>query len=241
MAESDKVYVYDEAKNAHEGMTKEQVITAIENMEATGSPGDVDAGFITKIKEMNKQGYIRFWAGTMAEFNALAEKDPETLYLFTDDPTVEDLKDYADDAAGGVSEDLADYKATVNARLDSLGFKEGVAAVSAYGGKVPAVTVNSLKKQGKFVIFNLEWSFSSIVNQTFITFIAIPEEFRPKSGTEPDFAITWNVPGVSSGTIQPHWDSESGTISATIGITLPPGAIADEVKFSILNVGWEID
>ena len=93
MPDSLHVYLLDEAKNQHEGMTKEQIVTAIENMETTGSVGDVDAGFISKVLELNKHGKLRFWVGTMAEFNALETKDPDTLYLFTDDPTLDDIED----------------------------------------------------------------------------------------------------------------------------------------------------
>lgn len=53
-----------------EGMSKEQIFAAI--AEATGNtPTDVDAAFITKIKETNKNNALSFWYGTEAEFNAL--------------------------------------------------------------------------------------------------------------------------------------------------------------------------
>lgn len=69
-------------------MTKEQILAAI--AEATGNAvSGVDNAFITKIREMNASANLKFWVGTMAQFNALAEKDENTLYIFSDDDTAE--------------------------------------------------------------------------------------------------------------------------------------------------------
>lgn len=92
MAEN-KVYVLDDGANRHEAMTKEEVLTAITQAINDGTISDIDAGFITKIQEMNKKGVLKWWVGTQAEFNALAEKDANTLYLFTDDPLYQDILD----------------------------------------------------------------------------------------------------------------------------------------------------
>ena len=116
MAEEPKVYALDDAKNQRETMTREQIVTAIENMETTGSVGDVDAGFISKILELNKHGKLRFWVGSMAEFNALQSTETDTLYLFNDDPTVDDLE------AGikNVESQLYDTNRTLGMRLTKL-------------------------------------------------------------------------------------------------------------------------
>ena len=74
-----------------EGMTKEQIITAINNAISTGSVGDVDAGFITKVKATNADKYITFWLGTRAEYNALTTKSENCLYIITDDDSYEQL------------------------------------------------------------------------------------------------------------------------------------------------------
>lgn len=105
MAET-KVFALDEGKNAYETLTREQITSAIMQAVNEGTIGDLDAGFITKIQEMNKQGLLRFWIGTMAEFNALEEKDADTLYLFSDDPTVDDIEE----AIAAVENDLEGYK-----------------------------------------------------------------------------------------------------------------------------------
>lgn len=85
MSDTDRTYyVICSDKCMFEGMTKEQIITAI--AEATGAtPTSIDDAFITKIKEQNKNGIIKFWRGTVAEYNAIAEKDADTLYIKTDD------------------------------------------------------------------------------------------------------------------------------------------------------------
>lgn len=86
MSEERKFYVFCENNCRFEGMTKEQIVTAI--AEATGSaPSDVDSAFITKIKEMNQNKAIKFWFGTTAQFAALSEKAEDTLYILTDDDT----------------------------------------------------------------------------------------------------------------------------------------------------------
>lgn len=86
------VYAVDEYKNQFLTMTKEQILTAIINAVNKGEIGNIDAGFVTKIQEMNDLQALRIWVGTMAEFQALEEKDAETLYLFTDDPTVTEIE-----------------------------------------------------------------------------------------------------------------------------------------------------
>lgn len=73
-------------------MTKEQIISAI--AEATGkTPTRVDDAFITKIKEMNANSNLKFWIGTTAQFNALETKVADTLYILTDDDTVDSIEE----------------------------------------------------------------------------------------------------------------------------------------------------
>lgn len=75
-------YVICDDNCRFEGMTKEQIYDAI--AEATGStPTPVDSAFITKIKEQNANHNLKMWKGTEAQYNALAEKDTDTLYIIT--------------------------------------------------------------------------------------------------------------------------------------------------------------
>lgn len=91
MPEQNRTYfVICEDNCKFESMTKEQIITAIE--EATGNiPGDIDDAFITKIKEMNANNQLKWWVGTEAQYNALEEKDLTTLYVIYDASEYDDL------------------------------------------------------------------------------------------------------------------------------------------------------
>lgn len=73
-------YVICDDNCRFEGMTKEQIYDAI--AEATGTtPTPVDEAFITKIKEQNAQHSLKVWKGTEAQYNALAQKNADTLYI----------------------------------------------------------------------------------------------------------------------------------------------------------------
>lgn len=115
MAET-KVYALDEGKNQWETMTREQITAAILQAVNEGTIGDIDAGFITKIQDMNKKGELSFWVGSMAEFNALETKDPATLYIYTDDPTIDDIEA----AIAAVEEDLEGYKGANDSAIAAL-------------------------------------------------------------------------------------------------------------------------
>lgn len=91
MADEIQIYGLDAGANEHLTMTKEQIIAAIMQAVSTGVIKDVDAGFITKIQEMNENKSIKLWIGTMAQFNALENKDENTLYIFSDDPTISEI------------------------------------------------------------------------------------------------------------------------------------------------------
>lgn len=87
-----KWYVRCETGCIAESMTKEQIMTAIESAISTGEIGDVDTGFITRIKEQNSGAGLSFWVGTSAEYNALDPKINNCFYIITDDTTTEDIE-----------------------------------------------------------------------------------------------------------------------------------------------------
>lgn len=84
-------YVICDDDSKHESMTKEQILAAIAQAIETGSIGDCDTGFVTKVKELNGGRAVTFWVGTQAQYNALAEKAENCVYIITDDTTGEDL------------------------------------------------------------------------------------------------------------------------------------------------------
>lgn len=91
MSDGKKYYCFCSSNCKYETMTKEQIIAAIMQATESGEIHDVDAGFITKVKENNAGGYVTFWTGTQAQFNALPSIDPNCLYIFTDDTLKEDI------------------------------------------------------------------------------------------------------------------------------------------------------
>ncbi len=84
-------YVICDDDSKHESMTKEQILAAITQAIATGNIGDIDTGFVTKIKEKNGNGSVTLWTGTQAEYNAIASKEANCLYIITDDTTEAEL------------------------------------------------------------------------------------------------------------------------------------------------------
>lgn len=110
-------YVVCDDDSRHESMTKEQILAAITQAIETGSIGNCDTGFITKIKEQNCGGCITFWVGTQAQYNAIAEKANNCIYIITDDTVTEDTK-AAFEKAAKAAEDAASAatKAVTTAR-----------------------------------------------------------------------------------------------------------------------------
>lgn len=73
-------------------LTEEQIITLVTNIVDSGSVGDIDTGFVTRLVEQNKHKALRFWVGTQSEYNAIAEKLANTFYIITDDSFKEDVQ-----------------------------------------------------------------------------------------------------------------------------------------------------
>ena len=92
MSDGKKYYCFCGSNCKYETMTKEQILAAITQAAETGTIGDVDAGFITKVKENNAGGYVTFWTGTQAQFNALPSIEMNCLYIFTDAPSTADME-----------------------------------------------------------------------------------------------------------------------------------------------------
>lgn len=92
MADNRTYYVICADGCKFESMTKEQILSAIEQAVSKGEIKDVDTGFVTKIREKNKNAGLSFWVGTSAEYNALATINNDCFYILTDDTIGDDLK-----------------------------------------------------------------------------------------------------------------------------------------------------
>lgn len=91
MADTPKVYVICDANCRWEGMTKEQILTAIMQAVQSGSIGDVDTGFITTVKTINGKG-LKFFVGEQHEYEALTAEQKDGLFaIITNDTTKEGI------------------------------------------------------------------------------------------------------------------------------------------------------
>lgn len=111
-----KFYVVCDDDCRHEGMTREQILTAIEQAVEQGYVSDPDSAVFSKIKELREGASTRVWVGTEAQFNAL---DPAptvnrsfvrvgadgVLYMCTDDTAIPDVVPVE---AGGTGADTAE-------------------------------------------------------------------------------------------------------------------------------------
>lgn len=91
MSDGRKYYCMCDSNCKFETMTKEQILAAIAQAMETGVVGDVDTGFVTKLKELNTGSAVTVWVGTRAQYNAITEKAGNCLYIITDDTTSEDI------------------------------------------------------------------------------------------------------------------------------------------------------
>ena len=143
----------------------------------------------------------------------------------------------ADSATNATNANIAKYassdtsKGTIEERLTALGFKEGVATLNVSSGTAAR---NSLKKQGKYVLFNYEVNdvFCNEVTQISLT---MPQEFRPKN----ELTIMYRFSTKPRGNDTYFADMYSTATVGTDGV-IPITSIAGaSIKFEIINVGWE--
>lgn len=74
-----------ELQNDMTFLTEEQIITLVTNIVDSGSVGDIDTGFVTRLKEQNRGKELKFWVGTQAEYDAIEIAQANTFYIITDD------------------------------------------------------------------------------------------------------------------------------------------------------------
>lgn len=99
MSNEKKYYCFCSSNCKYETMTKEQIMAAIAQAVETGSVGNCDTGFVTKLKEKNGGNYLSVWIGTQAQYNAIETPAANCLYIITDDTTNADMIKAVNDAA----------------------------------------------------------------------------------------------------------------------------------------------
>lgn len=81
------VYVICDQNCKFEGMTKEQILTAIMQAVNEGTIGDIDAGFVTTIKTINGLP-LKFFVGEQSAYDALTDEEKNNLFaVITNDTT----------------------------------------------------------------------------------------------------------------------------------------------------------
>ena len=106
-----KVYVICDSNCKYEGMTKEQILTAITQAVSTGKIGDCDTGFITTVKTITGKP-LKFFVGEQSEYDALSASQKQNLFaIITNDITyngilsaVNALKESAEESTRVVNE-----------------------------------------------------------------------------------------------------------------------------------------
>lgn len=115
-----KFYVLCDDDCRYEGMTKEEILTAIQQAVEQGYVSDPDGAVFSRIKEIRANGTAQLWLGTEAEFNAIGPA-PVTnlslvrvgadgvLYICTNDMTLDKIlkfevaEEVTDDGENAVS------------------------------------------------------------------------------------------------------------------------------------------
>ena len=116
-----------ELQNDMTFLTEEQIITLVTNIVDTGEVGDIDTGFVTRLKEQNRGKQLEFWVGTQAEYDEIELAQANTFYIITDDnfkqeteAAIAALNQRIDDISyTDVDEEIADLQTRVtNAESD---------------------------------------------------------------------------------------------------------------------------
>lgn len=103
MSDGRKYYVLCDANCKFEGMTKEQILTAIAQAVENGTVGDIDTGFVTTVKTITGAP-LKFFAGTQYEYEQLTDEQRQNLFaIITNDVTKE-----------GISEMLSEHSETLS-------------------------------------------------------------------------------------------------------------------------------
>lgn len=140
MSEGRKYYCFCDANCKFETMTKEQILAAIAQAAETGLVFDAESAFITKVKERNAGGFISFWVGTQAQFNALVaqgKKEANCYYHITDSTKDADM-------AKAIAEHVADRSNPHGVTASQVGARPNT--WSPTPAEIGAVAKSELKK-----------------------------------------------------------------------------------------------
>lgn len=167
---------------------------------------------------------------TQKEYENIAKKD-DVFYYVTDAEFDAEYASKAGHSSTATNANIAQYasedtsKGTIEERLTALGFKEGSFTIQNSTGAEITTNINSIKKQGKYVIANL----SVIATSNGINSLKVPDEFKPKEATNIRVYYKSSITGMEmdfNHTLTLETDGSINNIS-----------FAFEVN--IINAGWE--
>ena len=145
-------HVIADDKTKAESMTKEQILAAIAQAIGTGTISDIDTGFVTRIKELNRNIGLKFWIGTTAEYNAIATKEQNCFYILTDDTELDDIET----AVSGFQSEIDNLAQSVSDLNDT---------VAGQGNEITALQTASGTYADNFRVINAKKDFP-ILNQS---------------------------------------------------------------------------
>lgn len=243
-------WVLDDNNNKIEAFDKQGVLNALNEAIDNGSLAELvaDAAFVNMLRccvsgSTNKVAFVD--QQTYNELEANGQLIENCYYFITDDDTTGALEETINNIINGntivaraTRADIATYasedtsKGTIEERLTSLGFKEGVLTTGECEGTVVAISENSLKKQGKYVICNFTVDIEVVTDYGDFNFI-IPEGFIPKSN-------------VSSHAGSSNWENNITTVYARSNGTLKFSMPYEDYGYNdhrifIENFGWETE
>lgn len=183
MSDGKKYYCFCSSNCKYETMTKEQILSAIAQAIATGRVIDPNGGYITALKEQNSGSMFTVWVGTTEQYNAIAEKETNCLYIKTDDSTFDDLIEYVKLRVDNVEATAAAAVQAVN-DVEQIAIDAGSRAIEAMTKANEALVYANKYKS---IDFTDEVALSWVANSggvaaTQLDFAPLRYEYNPVTG-----------------------------------------------------------
>lgn len=176
------VYVICDTNCKYEGMTKEQIYTAIAQAVESGEIGDINTGFITTIKTITGTP-LKFFVGTQAEYNELTEDEKQNLFaIISDDTTGEGILT----AIETLQTDLADLanRVTEDEKAIEKAIEENATAIKENADNLADHAKHEFKRVGAYTITNGAGTLSTgRQNQLVDNDVYLVTLFRTSGGT----------------------------------------------------------
>ena len=224
--ETPKVYLLCDANCRWEGMTKEQILTAIAQAVETGEVRDIDTGFIQTIKTINGVP-LQFFVGEQAIYDGLTDEQKKNLFaIITDDKT----KDGILDALAKVNDILGGTEAVGRALQADNATKVNGVSVAANGNG--AVTMNGTNVCLRKTIFSnkVEIQNSMIAASDAVVYT----DEKSLSGRRFEIVIGNNANTVVT-TVAIWFYNSTATISALVAQDVGTNSPIDQICFSLLS------